>query len=567
MDADYVVRNGLVVDGTGGEPYRADVAISDGVIVNLDRGLRGRRVIDASGCLVAPGFIDVHTHYDPQVTWDPWLTPSSWLGVTSAIAGNCGFSLVPCRPELRELMIDTLEAVEDMPSSSMRQGIPWKFESYPEYLEYISARGLGINFGGYIGHTALRLWVMGSDAYERQATSVEIEMMRSVVMDAIKGGALGFSTDRAGFLQGAGGRPVPSVVASREETDMLCSAVAEAGRGIVHVAPGNNMDNVAWIYDMAARLGITVTWSAILQFPDEAGISVTWRDKLGYHVDHRHVGDLHPQVTSRKLVFGWSLRNPLVLYRIPAFAELERDNDQRRMAAFRDDQWRSVARRQSLDAGRNAGSNIDWSRITILESSQPEVSGVRLTELAQRSGCHPLDVLLDVALADNLETRVTVEVANLEPAAVTTMLLTDGCILGLSDAGAHTSQICDAVLPVHFLSEWVRDRELMSIADGIRKTSGEIAEVFGFPDRGTLEVGKAADIVVLDWQALGTGPIRMVDDLPGHGERLVADRVQGLKDVLVNGVPIRSEFEPVQPDRLPGVVLPPKAYESALASR
>src|SRR5436309_326024 len=219
MTPELVIRGGTVVDGTGGPAVEADVAVHGGRIVAIGTGLAGDREIDARACVVAPGFIDVHTHYDPQVTWDPWVTPSSRLGVTSVVAGNCGFSVAPCRPELRPLMMRTLEAVEDMSFDAMSEAIPWSFETYPEYLRALAARGLGLNFGGYVGHTAVRLWAMGEDAYEREATADEVARMRAVVADAITGGALGFSTDRAGFLQGDSGRPVPSVVASAAETE------------------------------------------------------------------------------------------------------------------------------------------------------------------------------------------------------------------------------------------------------------------------------------------------------------------------------------------------------------
>ena len=341
--AELVVKGGLVVDGSGDAAVTADVAVAHGRVVDVGPDLDGVTVLDATGAVVAPGFIDLHTHYDPQVTWDPWLTPSSYLGVTSVVAGNCGFSLAPCRPDLRHTMMRTLEAVEDMSYAAMDEAIPWTFATYPEYLEGVGARRPGLNFGGYVGHTAVRLWVMGEDAYERQATPAEVDDMALVVRQAVEGGALGFSTDRAGFLQGAGGRPVPSVVASWAETERLCLAVAEAGRGIVHVAPGNSMANVEWIYDFAPRFGRTITWSAILAFPDGSG-QVDWRDKLGCHLDHRQGLDVHPQVTSRKLTFEWGLENPLTLYRYPSFGDLGRTDGPRRLELFADPQWRDQAR-------------------------------------------------------------------------------------------------------------------------------------------------------------------------------------------------------------------------------
>lgn len=236
---EVTVRGGLVVDGSGREQRRADVGIDSGRITEIAPDVAGRHVIDAAGCLVAPGFIDLHTHYDPQVLWDPMLSPSSQLGVTSVVAGNCGFSIAPCPPALRDSMIATLVNVEDMRSATLHAGIDWSFESYGEYLDSIAASGTAINFGGYVGHTAVRLSVMGDDAYERHARPEEIAQMASVVAHSIASGALGFSSDRSPFHRGDGGRPVPSAVATLEEVAALWRAADTAGAGLIHVAPGD----------------------------------------------------------------------------------------------------------------------------------------------------------------------------------------------------------------------------------------------------------------------------------------------------------------------------------------
>jgi N-acyl-D-aspartate/D-glutamate deacylase len=552
-DADLVIRGGLVVDGTGGPPVEADVAVDGGRVVAVGDGLSGRAELDAAGCVVAPGFIDVHTHYDAQVTWDAWLTPSSWLGVTSVIAGNCGFSLAPCRPDLRRLMMRTLEAVEDMSFAAMDSAIPWSFETYPEYVDAQRRRGVGINFGGYVGHTAVRLWAMGDDAYSRQARPDEIERMADVVRGAIAGGAVGFSSDRAGFLQGDGGRPVPSVVASPAETEALIMAVAEAGRGIVHVAPG---DNFEWIYELAPRYGRTFTWSAILAYPDDLPRPVTWRDKLGRHLQGRRDGlDVHVQVTSRVLTFQFTMLNPLTLYGFPSIAALDRDDRAARVASFRDPSWRETARREMDRPG------LSWTRMTVAETTQPGVAGRSIADLAAERGVHPLDAILDVALADDLATRYQVVAANGDDESVARLLTGDGCVLGLSDAGAHIGQLCDAVMPLDYLSRWVRDRDLVPLEAGIHKLTGELAAMLGLTDRGVLRPGAWADVVVLEWDDLGPGPTRRVRDLPGGEERLVADQPTGLRHVLVNGVPIRQSHEPRTPDRLPGMLLGPKRYD------
>ena len=243
---DIAIRGGTVVDGTGAPARRADVGIRDGRVFEIDGSVRGAEEIDASGRLVVPGFVDIHTHYDAQVLWDPALEPSSHQGVTSVVAGNCGYSIAPTKERDRASLMRTLDKVEDMRLATLEAGVSWDFESYGEYLDLIESRGLGIHFGGYVGHTPVRLYVMGDDAYEREATEAEIEEMKRIVADSIRAGALGFSSDRAGFHLGDGGRPVPSVVASQAEVEALLGVAGEIGQGVLHVAAGENFD---WVYD------------------------------------------------------------------------------------------------------------------------------------------------------------------------------------------------------------------------------------------------------------------------------------------------------------------------------
>ena len=240
-DIELAIRGGTVIDGTGRRAVRADVGIVGGRIVAIGSTVRGADEIDAAGKLVLPGFVDVHTHYDAQVLWDPELSSSLWQGVTSVVAGNCGFSLAPAREEGRDALLRTLETVEDMRMATMQAGIVWDFETYPEYLDAVERRKPAINFGGYVGHTAVRVYVMGDDASERCATETELAAMRAIVADALRGGALGFSTDRAGFVAGADGRPVPSMIASQDEVEALMRVTAEVGCGIVHIAPGRQL--------------------------------------------------------------------------------------------------------------------------------------------------------------------------------------------------------------------------------------------------------------------------------------------------------------------------------------
>jgi N-acyl-D-aspartate/D-glutamate deacylase len=550
--SEIAIRGGTVVDGTGATAKRLDIGVADGRIVEMGPKVTAPHEIDASGRLVVPGFIDIHTHYDPQVLWDPELTPSSWQGVTSVVAGNCGYSIAPARAESRGSLMRTLDKVEDMRLATLEAGVSWDFESYGDYLAGIERRGVAINYGGYVGHTPVRVYVLGDEAYERKATESEIEQMKQIVAQSIRDGALGFSSDRAGFHVGDGGRPVPSVVSTQEELEALMGVTREIDRGVVHIAAG---EEFAWVYDYQPKLGRRINWSSILTYPPEWSSRAPYEEKLARHLAGRQAGaDVWVQVTCRPIVQRIVMREPTSFYQMPSFAEIVATPEDERERHYADPAWRA---RVMAEFDSNRWINPGWATFTVAESAaHPELEGRSVLSIAEERGCTPFDVVCDVALSENLATRFEIVFANDNEKGVAELLKADGCILGLSDAGAHVSQICDAVMPTDFLSNWVRDRELMSVEEGIRKVSGEIADVAGI-DRGTLRVGAPADLVVLDWEGLSPGPFRRVADMPAEGERLIADAPRGVDHVLVNGVPIRSEGEPVasQLDQLPGSIL------------
>jgi N-acyl-D-aspartate/D-glutamate deacylase len=552
VTVDLAIRGGTLVDGAGSPPTRADVGIAAGRVVEIGSSVRGRRELDATGHLVTPGFIDLHTHYDPQVLWDPELMPSAAQGVTFVVAGNCGFSLAPCPPEMRASMLRTLDGVEDMRVATLRAGIEWSFTTYPEYLDVVRARGTGVNFGGYVGHTAVRLAVMGDDAYEREASAAELAAMRRIVGDALVAGALGFSSDRSGFHRGDGGRPVPSAVATQDEVEALMLVTRDVGRGIVHCAPGERFH---WLYDFQRRLGRPITWSAIITYPRETAARAWWGDKLAFHGERIAQGaDVHPQVTCRPVTFRLTMDEPSPFYALPAFAQVKAADPAARVALYADAAWRAEAR-ADLDSGRHVDPR--WDNFAVGESStEPALVGRTVADLAAERAQHPLDVVLDLAVADP-EARFTVTFANDDEEGVRALLVAPGCVLGLSDAGAHVSQVCDAALPTDFLAHWVRDRQLMTIEAGVYRCTGEPATLLGVRDRGRVVPGAAPDLVVLDWERLDPGPIRRVRDLPGGGDRLVCDRPEGIAHVVVNGVPTTVDGHRVTAalDRLPGIVL------------
>jgi N-acyl-D-amino-acid deacylase len=552
MTHEIAVRGGMLADGTGAPAQRADIGIRDGQVVEIGPDVRGTTELDASGMVVAPGFIDIHTHYDPQVLWDATLSPSCWHGVTSVVAGNCGYSIAPTKPGDRGSLVRTLDKVEDMRVATLEAGIDWDFETYAEYMDAVRRRGTLLNFGGYVGHTPVRMYVMGQEAYEREATEAEIVEMQRVVAESLRGGALGISTDRAGFHIGDGGRPVPSIAASQTETEALLRVTSTLGQGIVHVAPG---ENYAWVYEFQKSIGRRLNWSSILTYPAAASSRGDFRAKLEAHLAGRATGaDVWVQVTCRPITQQVLMVEPTSFYTMGSFKELVALSHDRRADLFADRAWRA---RVQKDLDANGLLTTRWNSMTLVETAtHPELLGATIGDIARARGTSPWDTLCDIAHDDKLATRVEITFANDDIDGVSELLQGDGCIMGLSDAGAHVGQICDAVMPTDFLSKWVRDRHLMSMEAGIRKLTGEIGDVL-CTDRGYLREGSPADLVVLDWDKLATGPLRRVTDMPANGERLIGDRPQGISHVLVNGVPICVDGTPTIDtlDVLPGRTL------------
>ena len=532
MTAGLVIRGGTVYDGTGAPGRVADVAVTGSVIRTIGTGLDGTRVLDASGCAVTPGFIDIHTHYDAQVFWDPALRPSSYHGVTTVVAGNCGFTIAPTRPEHHETIVHTLENVEDMDPATLMAGVVWDFETFPQYLDAVQRRGTDLNFTAYIGHSALRLYVLGDAAYERAATPEEIAAMARLVRDGIAAGAAGFSTSFSYAHRGVDGKPVPSRFAGRAEVEALFRAADEAGKGVVLFTPGEQCEYPD-AYEWARRIGRPIT------YPLFATADGKHRDILAMH-DRGVAGGARvwPQVTPRPLTMQFTMADAYSLNTGQVFGELLKVSRAVRLAAYRDPQWRALA---AADL-EHSKMKPRWDTFEISESSMfPELEGRRVGEVARERGLGPLDLMCELALAEDLGTRFRAYIANDDPAAVGDLLGHDRVVLGLSDAGAHVDQLCDAPLPTDLLGRYVRERGAMPLERAVRKLSGEPADLFGFVGRGYLREGYAADVCVFDPGTVGTGPLRRVRDFPAGGERLTAEEPTGMRHVLVNGVPIRVD--------------------------
>jgi N-acyl-D-amino-acid deacylase len=540
MSADIVIRGGTVIDGTGSAGRPADVAITGGHISAVGDDLDGTRVLDAGGQVVSPGFIDIHTHYDAQVFWDPNLTPSSFHGVTTVIAGNCGFSIAPIRPDGVALLARTLQHVEDMSFDTLSVGVPWdEFETFPQYLDAVARRGPALNYGCYVGHTAVRLYVMGEEAYERPATEEEIGRMQAVVAEAMAGGAAGFASSASPTHNGDSGRPVPSRVADLAELRALLQPVKESGRGVVALLPGGVFSNQE-VFQLQREIGRPFTWTALLTvkgYPYHEKVvaehDAAWSDGV----------QVWPQVSCRPLVFQMNLSEPFTLNMRPSFAALMGKSKDERLAAYRDPAWRASA--WDDVSGKAGGFPLNWANISVAESrSHPDLADRPVQVLAEERGCTPLDVMLDVSLDDDLQARFWSVLANDDPEGIAWLLPRDNVLLGLADSGAHVSQLCDACFSTDLLGNWVRDRNVMPLERAIHKLTGEPAAVYGLSDRGTIAVGQAADICVFDPATVAPGPLRRLRDFPADGERLTADAPVGMTHTLVNGVPIRVDGVP-----------------------
>jgi N-acyl-D-aspartate/D-glutamate deacylase len=553
MSADVVIKGGTVVDGTGAPGRRADVAINGGVITEIGDHLDGRTTLDASGHVVAPGFVDIHTHYDAQVFWDPALSPSCWHGVTSVVAGNCGFSIAPVRVEHRELLVRTLQHVEDMSPDTLFAGVPWDdFETFPQYLDAIERRGTLLNYACYVGHTAVRVYVMGEDGYEREATDPEIRAMQQVVADALAAGAAGFATSASPTHNGDRGRPVPSRVADLDELRALLQPLRDAHKGVAALLPGEKVKHDD-VYELQRSIGQPLTWTALLTVK-----GYPWHEKImAANTSARAEGiQVWPQVSCRPLVFQMNLREPFTFNMRAAFQELMDRPIEQRMTAYRDPAWR--ARAWDELSGRRGALPVNFESLMVAESpTHPELIDRKVTGIADERGVTPLDVMLDLSLEENLETRFWSVLANNDPDAIAELLPQDTVLLGLADSGAHVSQLCDACFATDLLGNWVRDKSVMPLERAIYKLTGEPAGVFGLHDRGTLEPGMAADTVVFDEATVAPGPLRRIRDFPADGERLVADQPQGVRHVMVNGTVIREDGEvvPDAGDLRPGRVL------------
>ena len=540
-DYDLKIVNGRIIDGTGAPAYMGEVGIKGGKLAAVGTASGSAdKTIDAAGHVIAPGFVDIHTHYDAQIIWDRMLTISPWHGVTSVVMGNCGFSVAPTRPDHREVIINTLENVEGMAAAALNEGLGavWPFETFPEYLDAIEQRGMAINVGAMIGHTALRTYVMGEDATEREATDEEVAEMRRHVREAMQAGAIGFATSKASTHVGYKGRPVPSRAASFEEICALASELKAAGRGgVIEVTVGRGLSFDEFV-TLNQVSGVPVSWTALL-----AGIALndgTAHDQLVRSSELVQQGyDVVPQVSPRALQFEYQLRAPFVFEPMRIFKPVSEADFEGKKKLYADPAFRQ-AFWDKIDTGTPRTFRNNFAATVVSEyAPDPSLNERRVADIAAQRGVTPVDVIFDLALDTELEARFRMPVANNEEDEVEELLQSKDVVLGLSDAGAHASQLCDACASTYLLRRWVREKQVLTLEEAVRMLTSRPAQVFGISDRGQLKEGLAADVVIFDPDTVSDGPLQRVHDFPGGADRLISEAT-GVEAVIVNGILLRQ---------------------------
>jgi N-acyl-D-amino-acid deacylase len=552
---DLVIRGGTVVDGTGGPARIADVAVDDGIITGVGdySGAEAERNLDAAGLVVTPGWVDIHTHYDGQATWDDVLAPSSWHGVTTIVTGNCGVGFAPARPDRHDWLIGLMEGVEDIPGTALAEGMEWGWETFPEYLDILDQRRWTMDIGTQIAHGAVRSYVMGErGANNEPATAADIRAMKQVVKGALEAGALGFSTSRTIAHKAIDGEPVPGTFAAEDELFGIGSALGELDTGIFELAPTGTAGEdivspakeVDWMRRLSAAIGRPVTF-ALLQVESAPEL---WRELMDASAAAVADGaDLWPQVAGRAtgLLSGhfttYSLFNQIPAYQALVARGLAPDD---LVAALRTSEVRSSIEGW-IPTDQESADRMDKAyRTTFALGSPPEYEPGperSLAGIAAATGRTPLQVAYDAMLEDDGQGLLYMPILNyangdLEPAR--DMLLHSRSAAGLADGGAHCGVICDASQPTFMLTHWTRDRsrgERLPLEWMVKKQSHDTARLYGLTDRGTLEPGALADINVIDYDNLQLGSPTVVADLPAGGRRLVQGAT-GYVETIKSGI-------------------------------
>ena len=537
MAYDLLIRNGKVVDGTGASARVADVAVAGGKIVDVGK-LTGtaKRVIDASGLAVAPGFIDPHTHYDAQICWDGALTPSSWHGVTSVVMGNCGVGIAPCHPRAREVAMRDLVNVEAIPFEVLQAGITWDWQTFPQYIDAAARRKPALNLAFLAPLTPLRHYVMGEASMERAANDSELPKIKSLLGEAMDAGAFGFSSTLLNQHLGFQGRPLACRNASREELKAYCNALRERGKGAIEIAMTKQIgvmdDPELELLDfMLAESGRPITFIAMF---DRDDISEAVRTSLRRAAPMIARG-ARPQTSPLPLTREISMRSPFSFAAFPSWKRVFEDKSKPAQAAvYRDPNFRNQFR-EDLKRPASFGN---WERITVHEVKNPKLKpleGRTVAEIAKERGVDGVDVLLDVTLEDDLDNEFTMQSFNTRVDRMVEILRNKDMLLGLGDGGAHLDMLCDSGYPTYVLGTWVREHGALTVEEAVRRMTSDPADFFGIRDRGRLKPGFAADVVIFSEEDVASGgrPERLYD-LPGGAKRMVM-RSRGVEYTIVNG--------------------------------
>jgi N-acyl-D-amino-acid deacylase len=566
---DLAIRGGTVVDGTGAPARTADVAISGGIVTEVGDAADGRidgparEEIDADGLLVTPGFVDIHTHFDGQVTWDPLLTPTCWHGVTTVVMGNCGVGFAPVHPDRHEWLIGLMEGVEDIPGSALSDGIRWSWETFPEYLDAVERAPKVLDVGAQIPHGAVRAYVMGErGARNEPATPEDIEAMAAIVGEAIRAGALGFSTSRTIAHMAIDGEPVPGTFAAEDELFGIGAALADAGSGVFELAPAGALGEdlaapereMAWMHTLGAAIGRPVVFALTQNDHDPE----SYRRMLELSEQAQAEGSqVIPQVAARpiNLLLGLQTFHPFSY--CPSWAKVGLLALEERVAAMKDPSFRAALLAEVGDMDETMTQFLDPDRVVTMgpvpdyEPSRSETIGAR----ARAAGANPWEVYYDDLLGDDghaLIMRPLLNYTDFNLDAVHEMLTSPATRWGLGDGGAHCGTTCDASTPTYVMTHWARDREQgLSLEQAVRMLTSETAALYGLGDRGVLAPGKVADVNLIEHEALRLHRPEMVHDLPGDARRFV-QRAEGYRATIKSGqVVLRDgEDQGVRPGRL-----------------
>jgi len=557
---DVLIKNGTVVDGTGAPPRHADVAIAEGKIAEIGKIAAGaRRVIEASDLIVAPGFIDPHTHYDAQICWDTPITSAAWHGVTTVVMGNCGVGIAPCRPETREIAAWDLVNVEGIPFDVLAKGITWDWVSFPEFMDAAQKRGLGINLAFLAPLTPFRHYVMGEESMERSAKPAEIKQIQALLREAVVAGAFGWTTTTILQHVGYKGRPLACRQASREELSAYARVLKELGKGAIELTLTKSAGMLAdEEYDLLDLLlsesGRPATWLAIVDREDKPEACLDSLRKAEPLIKRGGI----PQVNCLPMSNEFNLHNPFLFGSHPSWKPAFNQPVAEQMKVYRDPAFRQ-AFRQELESPRIFSGN--WNLVEVQEVHNPalkSLEGKTVVEVARARGKDPLDTFFDIALEDELHTEYVIALFNIHEDRVAKLITDPRTLIGLSDGGAHVDMHDNAGYCTYLLGTWVRDKQVMTLERAIQRVTAEPADFFGIRDRGRLTVGQAADVVIFDYNTIGPtiSPIKhqaWQKDLPGGGRRLVWPADKGVKYTVVNGAVLYEEQR--YTGTLPGQVL------------